>query len=371
MYLDKLKLKNYRNYENVDTTFSPDINVFLGANAQGKTNLLESIYVLAMTKSHRTSNNKELIRWGTQFAKIDGTVVKETGSLPLELILSHQGKRAKVNRLDQAKLSQYIGKFNVILFAPEDLAIVKGAPMLRRRFIDMEFGQMSPKYLYALTNYQAILKQRNHYLKMLQQKKASDQLYLNVITEQLIEYGAQVVVARQEFLQRMEHWAQEIHKTITLDQETLTFAYKSQVPTEALTDVKAAQAALQELFEKHRQREIEQGTTLVGPQRDDVVFLINDKNVQNFGSQGQQRTVALSVKLAEIDLMKELTGEYPVLLLDDVLSELDDARQTHLLKTIQHKVQTFLTTTSLDGVAQDIIQNPRIFHIEAGQITTD
>lgn len=371
MYLSQLTLKNYRNYADAEVEFSPDINVFLGQNAQGKTNLLEAIYVLAMTKSHRTSNDKELIKWQAPFAKISGRVKRSTGTLPLEMVISHKGKKAKVNHLDQAKLSQYVGHFNVILFAPEDLSLVKGAPTERRRFIDMEFGQMSPKYLLTLTNFKSVLKQRNRYLKLLQQKKAKDLVYLDVLTEQLIEFGAQVIVSRQKFLSQMEQWANQIHQTITKEKEVLRFEYKSQLPPEALNDEAKAQAALHELYQKNQQREVDMGTTLVGPQRDDVVFLINDKNVQNFGSQGQQRTVALSVKLAEIDLMKSITGEYPVLLLDDVLSELDEARQTHLLKAIQNKVQTFLTTTSLDGVAKEIIKAPKIFEVSAGTIKTD
>ncbi|MDB1551924.1 DNA replication/repair protein RecF [Latilactobacillus sakei] len=372
MYLSELQLNHYRNYESVDVHFSPDTNILIGENAQGKTNLLEAIYVLALARSHRTNTDRELIQWHEDFAKITGLVQRSAGKTPLELVLSQKGKKAKVNHLEQAKLSQYIGQLNVVLFAPEDLNIVKGSPAVRRHFIDMEFGQMSSKYLYNISQYKSILKQRNQYLKQLQRRQAKDLVYLGVLSDQLAAYGAEVTVARRQFLQQMEKWAQKLHQEITKDREVLTFKYQSQIPEEQLDQsVEELYQQFQTLYEKQQTREVEQGTTLIGPHRDDVQFLVNDKDVQAFGSQGQQRTTALSVKLAEIDLMKAQTGEYPILLLDDVLSELDDLRQTHLLKTFQNKVQTFLTTTSLENVKKEIIATPRVFTVTNGVVTEE
>ncbi|MFB5175612.1 DNA replication/repair protein RecF [Latilactobacillus sakei] len=372
MYLSELQLNHYRNYESVDVHFSPDTNVLIGENAQGKTNLLEAIYVLALARSHRTNTDRELIQWHEDFAKITGLVQRSAGKTPLELVLSQKGKKAKVNHLEQAKLSQYIGQLNVVLFAPEDLNIVKGSPAVRRHFIDMEFGQMSSKYLYNISQYKSILKQRNQYLKQLQRRQAKDLVYLGVLSDQLAAYGAEVTVAHRQFLQQMEKWAQKLHQEITKDREVLTFKYQSQIPEEQLDQsVEELYQQFQTLYEKQQTREVEQGTTLIGPHRDDVQFLVNDKDVQAFGSQGQQRTTALSVKLAEIDLMKAQTGEYPILLLDDVLSELDDLRQTHLLKTFQNKVQTFLTTTSLENVKKEIIATPRVFTVTNGVVTEE
>ncbi|MEJ1307918.1 DNA replication/repair protein RecF [Latilactobacillus sakei] len=372
MYLSELQLNHYRNYESVDVHFSPDTNVLIGENAQGKTNLLEAIYVLALARSHRTNTDRELIQWHEDFAKITGLVQRSAGKTPLELVLSQKGKKAKVNHLEQAKLSQYIGRLNVVLFAPEDLNIVKGSPAVRRHFIDMEFGQMSSKYLYNISQYKSILKQRNQYLKQLQRRQAKDLVYLGVLSDQLAAYGAEVTVARRQFLQQMEKWAQKLHQEITKDREVLTFKYQSQIPEEQLDQsVEELYQQFQTLYEKQQTREVEQGTTLIGPHRDDVQFLVNDKDVRAFGSQGQQRTTALSVKLAEIDLMKAQTGEYPILLLDDVLSELDDLRQTHLLKTFQNKVQTFLTTTSLENVKKEIIATPRVFTVTNGVVTEE
>ncbi|MDO3393687.1 DNA replication/repair protein RecF [Ligilactobacillus sp. 110_WCHN] len=368
MKLTELNLHHFRNYDEAQVEFSPQINVLIGENAQGKTNLLESIYVLAMTRSHRTNNDRELIEFGKDAAQIKGTVQRELGSLKLELDIGKHGKKAKANHLEKARLSEYLGQLNVILFAPEDLALVKGAPTVRRRFIDMEFGQVSPKYLHDLTQYRDILKQRNRYLKQLQSHEAQDQLYLEVLSEQLAAVGGAIISQRVKFLSELEGYAQKLHQSITQGKENLTFEYSSAVKdASTLTEVELSEA-LMDLYRQNQSKEIFQGTTLYGPHRDDVRFLINHKNVQTYGSQGQQRTTALSVKLAEIDLMKNQTGEYPILLLDDVLSELDGARQTHLLKTIQDKVQTFLTTPGLSDVARNLIKEPRIFHIRDGQI---
>lgn len=368
MKLTELNLHHFRNYDEAQGEFSPQINVLIGENAQGKTNLLESIYVLAMTRSHRTNNDRELIEFGKDAAQIKGTVQRELGSLKLELDIGKHGKKAKANHLEKARLSEYLGQLNVILFAPEDLALVKGAPTVRRRFIDMEFGQVSPKYLHDLTQYRDILKQRNRYLKQLQSHEAQDQLYLEVLSEQLAAVGGAIISQRVKFLSELEGYAQELHQSITQGRENLTFEYSSAVKdASTLTEVELSEA-LMDLYRQNQSKEIFQGTTLYGPHRGDVRFLINHKNVQTYGSQGQQRTTALSVKLAEIDLMKNQTGEYPILLLDDVLSELDGARQTHLLKTIQDKVQTFLTTPGLSDVARNLIKEPRIFHIRDGQI---
>ncbi len=201
MYIEQIELKNYRNYEELSVKFENKVNVILGENAQGKTNVMESIYVLAMAKSHRTSSDKELIRWDQEYAKIEGRVKKQYSSLPLQLIISKKGKKAKCNHIEQQRLSQYVGNMNVVMFAPEDLNLVKGSPQVRRRFIDMEIGQVSPVYLHDMSQYQKILHQRNHFLKMLQIKKQTDQTMLEILTEQLIQMAVKIVIKRFEFLQ--------------------------------------------------------------------------------------------------------------------------------------------------------------------------
>ncbi|CAM3141607.1 DNA replication and repair protein RecF [Leuconostoc gasicomitatum] len=371
MELQSLRLVNYRNYTDLTLNFSDGVNVFLGENAQGKTNLLESIYVLALARSHRTSSDKDLIRWQEKEATISGRVKKSISDTPLSLHFSNKGKKARVNHLEQSKLSQYIGQLNVILFAPEDLELVKGAPSVRRRFIDMEFGQMNPLYLYNTTQYRRILKERNAYLKRLQMKQTTDTIFLDVLTEQLVDIGSQVLLARQTFLERLEVAAQPIHAEISNKRETLTLRYQTSLDFEKETDLATIKLVFEQTLKKQQSREIMQGSTLVGPHRDDIQFIVNDNDVAVFGSQGQQRTTALAIKLAEIDLMQQETGEYPILLLDDVLSELDANRQTHLLLAIQDKVQTFITAPTLSDVARQLIHAPRVFHVKQGEIVLE
>lgn len=367
MQLNKLALTNYRNYQELVLEFPNRLNIFLGENAQGKTNLLESIYVLALTRSHRTNSEQELIGWQEDFAQIKGRISRRTSQLELELLLTKKGRKSKVNHIEQKKLSSYIGQLNVILFAPEDLSLVKGSPQVRRRFIDMELGQINPIYLYDLAQYQKTLKQRNSYLKQLLEKKQTDQVYLDILTEQLADFGGKVLAQRLQFIKKLEYWSNDLHQKITNQKETLEIAYDSSIPYQD-EDASAISAIFLAELMKNRKRELFKGNTFIGPHRDDLNFFVNQKNVQTYGSQGQQRTTALSVKLAEIDLMKEETGEYPLLLLDDVMSELDDNRQIHLLETIENKVQTFLTTTTLNHVKGKMTVNPDIFYVQQGQI---
>lgn len=368
MKLSKLKLANYRNYLELNLEFSDTINIFLGENAQGKTNLLESIYVLALTKSHRTNNEKELIYFKEKEAFLSAEIERRRGKLPLEIYFTAKGRKTKVNHIEQKKLSEYIGSLNVILFAPEDLEIVKGAPSIRRKFLDMEISQVNPIYLYDLVEYQKILKQRNLYFKKrLEKKQALDELYLDVLDEQLADFGAKVILARQKFIEQLNTWAKEIHHSISGQKEVLKLVYQMSVQsTEKLT---IAENFLIHL-KANREKDARRLTTSIGPHREDMQFLVNELDVSRFGSQGQQRTTALSVKLAEIDLMKEVTGEYPILLLDDVMSELDNERQVSLLHAILGKTQTFVTTTTLEHLSELNVP-AKIFRIENGQVLSE
>lgn len=369
MYMKELVLENFRNYESLQLTFENKVNVILGENAQGKTNVLEAIYVLAMAKSHRTSNDKDLIRWDEEYAKIEGRVEKRHTSIPLELTISKKGKKAKSNHIEQQRLSQYVGNLNVVMFAPEDLHLVKGSPQVRRRFIDMEIGQISPVYLHDISQYQKVLQQRNHYLKQLQANKQHDKTMLEVLNEQLITLAVKIVQKRFEFIRLLEEWAQPIHSGISRGLEKLKIDYRPSIDVLEDDDWSKMVEVFEEKISSQKEREIERGVTLIGPHRDELVFMVNGKNVHTFGSQGQQRTTALSVKLAEIELICSEIGEYPVLLLDDVLSELDDFRQSHLLNTIREKVQTFVTTTSTDGIHHQTLKEADTFHVMAGRVS--
>ncbi|PHA00460.1 DNA replication/repair protein RecF [Bacillus pseudomycoides] len=368
MYITELHLQNYRNYEQLNLSFEDKVNVIIGENAQGKTNLMEAIYVLAMAKSHRTSNDRELIRWDEDCGKIKGRLQKRNSSLSLELNVSKKGKKAKLNQLEQQKLSQYIGVMNVVMFAPEDLNLVKGSPQVRRRFLDMELGQIAPVYLYELSQYQKVLTQRNHLLKKMQGNSMNDEAMLDVFTLQLVEHGVKVLKKRFEFLRLLQEWAAPIHRGISRGLEELEIVYKPSIDVSESMDLSKIKEVYYESFQSVKQRELFRGTTLIGPHRDDLQFFVNGKNVQVFGSQGQQRTTALSLKLAEIELIYSEVNEYPILLLDDVLSELDDYRQSHLLNTIQGKVQTFVTTTSVDGIEHDTLKQAKTIHVTNGTV---
>lgn len=368
MKLTNLQLQNFRNYESVQLEFTDGVHVFIGENAQGKTNLMESIYALAMTKSHRTTNDKELIGWNKEFATIKGTVEKTATKTNLELQFSKKGKIAKVNYLEQKRLSSYLGNLNVILFAPENLTLVKGSPQNRRKFVDMELGQMSSLYLYDLVEYNRVLKQRNTYLKQLAIKKKQPDEYLEVLSEMLSELASKIVFHRLDFMKQLEALAIPIHDQLSLGREKFSVSYQATIPLEDGLTPEQMKEIYMNQFKKNQTREADQATTLIGPHRDDLIFYLNEVPVQTYGSQGQQRSTVLSLKLAEIELMKLSTGEYPLLLLDDVLSELDDDRQTHLIKAIENKVQTFITTTNLDGIKQQFINEPVVIPIEKGTI---
>lgn len=371
MFLRNLSLHHYRNYDAMSLSFEGPIHLFIGNNAQGKTNVLESIYVLALAKSHRTSRDKEIIAWNADYATIRSEVERRYGSVRLEIQLTSKGKRAKINGIEQQKLSEYIGALNVVMFAPEDLSIVKGAPTQRRRFIDMEIGQVSPTYLYYLSNYNKVLAQRNQLLKDLALKKSYSLEMLPIWNTQLADLAVKLLKKRFDFIQKLEMWAQEIHTGITAGKERLSILYGNTSPVTAEMNGDDARDAMLAAYDEVFEREKMRGSTLLGPHRDDFSLKVNDIDVQTFGSQGQQRTSALSLKLAEIQLIKEEVGEYPILLLDDVLSELDEHRQTLLLETIQDKVQTFVSTTGVEGLKHQVLQQASRYYVREGKISCE
>jgi DNA replication and repair protein RecF len=370
VFLNKLSLNDYRNYEQIELTPNSNVNIFVGPNAQGKTNLLEAIYVMALTKSHRTYQDKELIGWNAEQTYLHAEINKKYGVCKLDLMISPKGKKAKINGLEQRKLSNFIGAMNVVMFAPEDLEIVKGTPGVRRRFLDMEIGQIQPSYLYDLSQYQKILQQRNNFLKQPSSSGHSAEAMLSVWNEQLAQYGVKIMKKRQSFIKKLQQWAETIHQGITNDQEKLRIEYAPSLEIQEIEDESVLFSHFMIKLSQVKDQERRRGITLVGPHRDDLLFYINEKEVQTYGSQGQQRTTALSLKLAEIELIHEEVGEYPLLLLDDVLSELDEYRQTQLIRTFQQKVQTFITTTGLESVHLDQLDNASVFHVLQGNVSS-
>ncbi len=370
MFLNSLKLKDFRNYKSLQVDFSNSINVLIGDNAQGKTNLLEAIYILSMARSHRDNNDRDLINWSSDFSDITGEVQSKMGKFPLEVRITRTGKKVFVNHLTENRLLDYIGNLHTVLFAPEDLDLVKGSPGVRRKFIDSEFGQMSANYLFNLLQYRSVLKNRNAYLKNIKwigNNPKIDEDYLKVLNDQLIDFGSEIIFQRFVLVKELEKYSYQIHKAISRN-EKLTIKYASFSGIDDQSTKEEISKIFNNQLLKNKTRELFLKSTSVGPHHDDLKFSINGKEVGSFASQGQQRTTALSVRLAEIEMMKYETGEYPILLLDDVLSELDGDRQTQLLNFIQDKVQTFLTTTSLSDVERDLIKDPKIYQVKGGTL---
>lgn len=370
MQLHKLHLVNFRNYTDQRLTLSPAVNVFCGENGQGKTNALEAILMLAVGKSHRTSRDKDVIAWNCHNAAIEGHVESLHASRTLRLELTNSGRKAYVNRVQQSKMTDFIGHFQVVLFAPEDLQLVKGSPKDRRRFIDMELGQTQPVYLHHLSHYQRALLQRNRLLKT----GTSDPAMLSAFDEQLAQHGAHIVKRRFKFLEELKRFASAVYRDISDGREEFDFEYSSSIANLANADIDDVQR-IAETFERslydRQSQDLRMGYTTVGPHRDDLDLYLNGQSVQSFASQGQQRTIALSLRLAEIDFIYHEVGEYPVLLLDDVLSELDDRRQRNLVLSMSRKVQTVITTTSLFHLEEELAARAQLFHVSSGIISDD
>ncbi|WP_419775212.1 DNA replication/repair protein RecF [Ignavigranum ruoffiae] len=368
MFIDSLQLQHYRNYDSLELEFHQGLTILTGENAQGKTNLLEAIFLLSLAKSHRTNHDHDLIQWGQDYASIQAQVHLKDYTFPLELILHPKGKVAKVNYIEQAKLSAFIGKLNVVLFAPEDLQMIKGGPSLRRKFMDAELGQAHPLYLQSLVKYQTILKQRNKYLKDYGQSSKFDHTFFEVLTDQLIDEAFVIISNRLDFIDRLMTIAQPIHRIISNQRDKLTMAYQSSIKQINYGNLSQIKTQMKEYFENNIDKEKERMLTLIGPHRDDLIFYINNRQSDLFASQGQQRTIILSLKLAETELFQQFTGEYPILLLDDVLSELDDNRQHLLMNHIEDKIQTFLTTATIKGIRSESLQHAQILQVHQGII---
>ena len=366
MFLRELYLHNFRNYKEFQLSFGQSMNIFFGQNAQGKTNLLEAIFLLAMAKSHRTSQDRQLIGWGEKEAWITGRMERQGREVELSLHLSGKGKIARINRLEQQRLSDFVGHLNVVMFAPEDVNLVKEGPGRRRRFLDMEIGQVSPNYLYDLTRYHRLIQQRNRFLKT--GEAAHQLILLDTWDEQLSLMGVKILQKRLQFIRNLQHWAATLHEQVTQGREQLELQYQMTIPVQEQVNLEENIAVYYHALVEGRAQDIRRGTSLIGPHRDDLRIFVNGMDVQLYGSQGQQRTAALSLKLAEIELIREEVGEYPLLLLDDVLSELDAQRQSYLISGIRPEVQTFITTTHLEGLEGINLNAADVYFVERGQV---
>lgn len=359
MYLSAVTLNNYRNYEQLTLGLSPGLNVFTGENAQGKTNFLEAVYFCSIGRSMRTPRDKELIFWDKDRARIRAEAVGRGGKSRVEIVLDkRENKRVAINGAQVSKLGELMGVITTVLFSPDEISIIKDGPSDRRRFIDIAICQLSRAYFYLLQRYNKTLSQRN---KLLKSGTTADTL--DIWDMQLATAGAKVIKTRRGFIARMGLLASSAHEYLTGGKERLSLTYES-VSGDDEESIK--ENFLSEL-KRTRERDEYYGFTHVGPQTDDFGAFIGEVDVRKYGSQGQQRTAALALKLAQLELFNDETGEYPVLLLDDVFSELDEFRQQKLVEKLK-KHQTIITCTHLEGIISSYLDGAKIYKVEKGKI---
>ncbi|MCI8786484.1 MAG: DNA replication/repair protein RecF [Eubacterium sp.] len=357
MIVKSLELNHFRNYESLNIAFDQGTNILYGNNAQGKTNILEAIYLSGTTKSHKGSKDREMVQFGNEESHIRLFVEKQEKQFQIDMHLKkHKSKGIAVNRIPIKKAGELFGILTLVFFSPEDLNIIKNGPSERRRFMDMELCQLDRIYFDNLTKYNKILMQRNKLLKDIYTKpELKETLFAWNI--QLAEYGKKIIQRRREFVSRLDEIVAELHAKISGGTETVTLTYEPNVKEEDF----------ERELERVREKELKLGQTMTGPHRDDISFLSNDIDIRKFGSQGQQRTLALSLKLSEIELVKQITKETPILLLDDVLSELDSKRQNFLLNNLCD-TQTIITCTGLDEFIRNRFHINRVFEVKDGTV---
>jgi DNA replication and repair protein RecF len=350
---------NYRNYKSLNITLGKNVNVFMGDNAQGKTNILEAIYYCAFAKSHRTSKDKDLINWNSDSAYVSLLVGKDRLDKNIDINILKDGKKAiRINKVKVSKIGELFGNFNVVMFSPEDLKIIKDSPGVRRKFIDMELCQLNSKYYYNLVQYNKVLNERNVILR----NKNLDKEILDVYDIQLANYGYHIIIDRLKYINKLNFYGKDIHRDISSGKENIEFKYIS-----TIKDLENIESNFYDILKKNRKKDIEKGTTSVGPHRDDFVILINNIDTKSFGSQGQQRSSVLTIKFSSLKIIKEMTSEYPVLLLDDVLSELDFNRKRYILSTIG-EIQTVITCTGIEDLTNYLDSSSRVFKVKDGEI---
>jgi len=376
LYLKKIRLKNYRNFLSLSIELDSNLNIFIGNNAQGKTNLLEALNLIIKGSSYRTKEDKEAINWNNESAYLFGEVIKDDENIQIALALEkkagdfYKNKLSKTIRINQniQKKTALNREFKGVVFSPEHLQIIKGPPSLRRKFLDEQISQIYPLYHRYLSEYYRILGHRNNILKNeINQKKKKEKIF--IWDPRLIERGSFLILTRIKFIKKVNRLAYNFHQEITKEKEKLQLIYQSNILKDREENISSVSKTFKDKLEEHRKKEIEYRTTLFGPHRDDFSVYINRFNAASYGSQGQQRTAVLSLKLSELELIKEREGAYPIFFLDDVMSELDEDRRHFLLRLIiDKKVQTFITSINLDYFNSNIKEKSRIFKIEEGKV---
>jgi len=361
MYFKRIELKNFRNYEEETVEFHNRVNIITGKNAQGKTNLLESLYIMSLGKSFRTNRDAEMIGFDKDFCRAKSTSLKNGRDLEVEIIISREGKTSKINGLKTSKNIDLLENVYTVVFSPEDMKIVKDEPEKRRRFIDRELCLLKPLYYRNLGRYKKILQQRNSLLK----QQTVDEDVIDAWDEGLAEYGAKIIQERKRFIEKLRSISREISMAITDGKEALEITYEA--CAECRDSYEEQKEYLKEKLKRNLKADLLRKSTSFGPHKDDLGLHVDGVDIRHFGSQGQQRTAALSLKLAEIRLIKEETGISPVLLLDDVLSELDTDRQNYLIHSLE-EVQLFITATELNEELKKKLPEGETFFVEKGKV---
>ena len=369
MFLRNLELNNFRNISKLNLDFNKNINIFIGNNAQGKTNILESIYFLAITRSHRTHNEMNLIKSSELYTKLSGVYSDETDMFhTLSILLNEKGKKVSVDNIPQKKISNYLSRLNVIMFCPDDLEIVKGSPSMRRRFLNIELSQFRNDYVLLLKEYNQILKQRNEYLKQKNNAKF-DKTYFNIITEKLVIKNIEIVKLRYDFINKINESLKDVFDNIS-SMGKLKIKYKSFIKEEDLKENTLKEILISKYNDLFT-NEILQKTTLLGCHKDDFKIYLNDLDVTEFASQGQQRLAVLSLKLAEIEVFINEKNIKPIILLDDIFSELDEKKKNNIIKYFKDDIQIFITTTDIKDINNKLKEKSDIYIVNNGIITKE
>ena len=366
MIVKNIKLSNFRNYSSINTKLNEKMNIFIGKNAQGKTNILESICVLALTKTYKNGVEPNLITFNKTKTKICGKVKDNRIIKNLEVVIELGNKKLFINNDLIKKTSDYISNLNVIVFTPEDLDIIKGSPSIRRNLINMELSQISNKYLNTYNEYNKLLKMRNEYLKLLFTSSIADKKYFDIITEKLIEKATIIYSERKKYVDLINKNINTIYKKITGD-SGLYVEYINNIDMDDY-DINNIGNCLRKKYELNYKKELNNGLTLYGPHRDDFLFNLENKDLKYFGSQGQQKVAIISFKLSEIDIFYKYRGSKPVLLLDDIFSELDIQKRNKLLDLIGCDIQSIITTTDLKNIRKKYVKDSYIYEINNGNI---
>lgn len=365
MYLSRINLLNYRNYTKLYLNLDKKINIFLGQNGQGKTNILESIYLLAITKSHRYGNDNDLIKINEQITKVSGKVRNGRIINDMDIHIDENGKKVFINNKPIKKISDYISNLNVIVFTPEDLDIIKGSPNIRRNLLNIQLSQLYPEYLKYLNEYNRLLKNRNEYLRISSNKEL-DYNYLEILTDKLIERSIKIYKYRFEYLEEINNNLDKIYNDI-YGPSNLKVSYNWDFTYEQIISREII-SLMKQKYKDIQKREIHNKVTLIGPHRDDFYFELDNNNLKIFGSQGQQRLAIISYKLSEVLLFYKEKNTYPILLLDDILSEIDKKKKNKLLNYLNEDIQTIITTTDLNDINKKFREKAKIYYINNGRV---